>query len=107
MLLRESSDFTHPSASSEGWDSRERRADGALHFKHFKGWPADKLQAHIDPHGARLHSDLWFLIPVIPLTQLLIHAADPTGYTEVFRIRALLLKQGWDSAPLIGKPVTP
>ena len=83
------------------WTSAARSV-GALHFKHFPGWPENKVQAHIDPYGARLHSDLWFLVPVVPLGQLLAHLADPTGYTEVFRVRALLLEQGWDAAPLVG-----
>jgi hypothetical protein len=101
-LLRERDDFTNPQDSPDSWDSREKRADGALHFKHFAGWPEAKVQAHIDPHGLLLHSPLWWLMPVIPLGQMLAHAADPTGYTEVYAIRDLLLDQGWDKAPLTG-----
>jgi len=102
--LRERDEFTDPQDAMDSWDSREKRADGALHFKHFSGWPEAKVQAHIDPHGLLLHSPLWWLMPVIPLGQMLAHAADPTGYTEVYTIRDLLLDQGWDKAPLTGKP---
>lgn len=102
-FLTASSDFTTPQESKVSWDSRERRAVGALHFKQFDGWPVTKVQAHIDPHGLLLHSELWWLIPVVPLGQMLAHAADPTGYTEVYRIRNILLQQGWDPAPLTGR----
>lgn len=101
--LRERDEFTDPQDSPDSWDSREKRGDGALHFKHFTGWPEEKVQAHIDPHGLLLHNPLWWLMPVIPLGQLLAHAADPTGYTEVYTIRELLLDQGWDKGPLTGK----
>ena len=101
--LRERDDFTDPQDSAQSWDSRERRAEGALHFKHFEGWPEAKVQAHIDPRGLLLHSDLWWIVPVVPLAQMLAHAADPTGYREVYRIRSLLLEQGWDPAPLLGR----
>lgn len=103
-VLRERSDFTDPEASPDDWESRERRADGALHFKHFAGWPEAQVQAHIDPHGLLLHSDLWWIVPVVPLGQMVRHGADPTGYQEVYRVRALLLEQGWDRAPLLGRP---
>ena len=106
-FLTASSDFTTPQESTVSWDSRERRAVGALHFKQFDGWPLAKVQAHIDPHGLLLHSELWWLIPVVPLGQMLAHAADPTGYTEVYRIRNILLQQGWDPAPLTGRRTGP
>lgn len=104
--LREREDFTAPQDSPQSWDSRERRAVGALHFKHFEGWPEAQVQAHIDPRGLLLHSDLWWIVPVVPLAQMLAHAADPTGYREVYRIRSLLLEQGWDPAPLLGRTTT-
>ena len=101
--LRERAEFTNPQDEKTSWDSRERRADGALHFKHFEGWPEAQVQAHIDPRGLLLHSELWWLVPVVPLAQMLAHAADPTGYREVYRVRSLLLTQGWDPAPLTGR----
>lgn len=101
--LRERDEFTDPQDSQTSWDSRERRAEGALHFKHFEGWPAAKVQAHIDPRGLFLHSPLWWVIPLVPLAQMLAHVADPTGYREVYRICNLLLEQGWDPAPLTGR----
>ena len=101
--LRASTDFTSPHDSRDDWESRERRAVGALHFKHFTGWPESQVQAHIDPRGLLLHSLLWWIMPVIPLGQMIAHAADPTGYTEVYRIRDILLDQGWDKAPLTGQ----
>lgn len=101
--LQASDDFTDPQDSMDAWDSREKRAVGALHFKHFTGWPESQVQAHIDPRGLLLHSPLWWIMPVIPLGQMLAHAADPTGYTQVYKIRDLLLDQGWDPVPLIGK----
>ena len=61
------------------------------------------MQAHIDPVGLLLHSRWWWLVPVIPLGLVLAHAADPNGYTRVDKIRDLLLRQGGDPAPLLGK----
>lgn len=101
--LRARGDFTNPGASLDEWESRERRAEGALHFKHFSGWPEAQVQAHIDPYGLLLQSELWWLVPVVPLGQMIRHGADPTGYAEVHKIRALLLEQGWDPAPLLGR----
>jgi hypothetical protein len=101
--LRARGDFTNPGASVTEWESRERRAEGALHFKHFTGWPEGQVQAHIDPYGLLLQSELWWLVPVVPLGQMIRHGADPTGYAEVHKIRALLLRQGWDPAPLTGR----
>jgi hypothetical protein len=101
--LRGRDDFTNPDASPDEWESREKRAEGALHFKHFTGWPVAQVQAHIDPQGLLLQNNLWWLVPVVPLGQMIRHGADPTGYVEVHRIRAMLLEQGWDPAPLLGR----
>lgn len=102
-VLRARADFTDPAQRAKAWDSRERRAEGALHFKHFVDWPEFKVQAHIDPEGLLLCSDAWWLVPIVPLTQIIAHNLDPEGYKDVYRIRKILLKQGWDPTPIIGQ----
>src|SRR5271157_3194497 len=41
--------FRSPEDSMKKWDSAEKRATGALNFKHFDApdWPENKVQAHI------------------------------------------------------------
>jgi len=56
------------------WHLREPVARLSLHIKHFDGWPADQLQAHIDPFGV-----------VGPVTWIL-HALTARGYKRVERI---------------------
>jgi hypothetical protein len=81
-------DFTPPGRPEGRWESRERVPVASLHIKHFDGWPADKLQAHIDPHG------------IGGLIRWLRHVCDYNGYRDVRRIRRLLIAAGLDpSAP--------
>lgn len=48
--LRRDRRFTRPANNPRGyWQARELRASGALHLKHFAGWPPNRIQAHIDP----------------------------------------------------------
>ncbi len=93
--LRNREDFSTPKVSEPEWSSREWKGPGALHFKHFPGWDAAKLQAHIDKQGLTLNP-----------FQLLLHVIDwlQDGYKDVFGIRRLLLQQGWDPVPLRGSP---
>ena len=62
----------------EAWDAREPVKRWSLHFKHFEGWPADRIQAHIDPWGVGG--------PVV----LLMHLLDYHGYKDVERIRRMI-----------------
>lgn len=101
-VLRTREDFTSPEASPNQWSSREMRATAQLHFKHFSGWPASVIQAHIDPHGLLLKSKWWWAFPIIPLGQMVIHGLNQEGYRDVIGIRDLLLSQGWDPTPLKG-----
>jgi hypothetical protein len=105
--LREHKDFTRPEDSALEWSCRERRAIGSLHFKHFKGWPDDKVQAHIDPQGLLLSSDLFWLLPVLPLGQMLLHALNYWEYKNVGRVRALLIEQGAPRELLCGSAARP
>ncbi len=94
-------DFTRPGdLDEESTFAREKKADGSLHLKQFDGYAeSSRLQAHIDPVG--LYSDSEAAIPIDPV-QALAHWIDDEqkGWTDVFKIRALLLSQGWDPAPL-------
>ncbi len=101
-VLRERSDFTSPEELMKEWSSREMKASGALHFKHFEDWRDTKVQAHIDLHGLLLASKWWWLLPVVPLAQMLIHGITKQGFEDVYAVRDLLLGEGWDRAPLIG-----
>jgi hypothetical protein len=75
------------------WQARERRAVASLHIKHFSGWPPHSLQAHIDAFGASL-DPCWWLLPVVPLFQLLRHASSYSSYLDAPRIQRLLSSQG-------------
>ncbi|NIM95754.1 MAG: DUF4157 domain-containing protein [Anaerolineales bacterium] len=103
--LRSRWNFRDPEASSRKWDSAEKRATGALHFKHFTGWPTAKVQAHIDQKGLWLGSK-WFWWIGIPVTGLR-HLAAYDSYQDVYGIRDILLTQGWDPKPLLGKSTRP
>jgi len=60
------------------WHLREPVGRLSLHIKHFDGWPADQLQAHVDLFGM-----------VDPISWLL-HAFTSRGYRRVERIARLL-----------------
>jgi hypothetical protein len=92
--------FRSPEDSMSEWDSAEKRATGALHFKHFSAWPVNKVQAHIDTAGNWLGSQLFWWIGQ-PVTGLR-HLASYDSYKDVHQIRKILLEQGWDRAPLMG-----
>jgi hypothetical protein len=98
--LRARWNFRDPEASAEEWDSSEKRVTGVLHFKHFKGWPLSKVQAHIDQAGLWLGSK-WFWWAGTPVTGIR-HLLGYESYQDVFGIRDILLQQGWDPRPLLG-----
>ncbi|PWB58134.1 MAG: hypothetical protein C3F18_03015 [Nitrosomonadales bacterium] len=100
--LRNRDDFTSPEESPAEWSSREMSSRGSLHFKHFKGWPETKVQAHIDQYGLLLRSKWWWLLPIVPLIQMAIHGLTYESYKDAFGVRDILLAQGWDPAPLKG-----
>ena len=78
--------FSDP--NGDVWESRDRVPVASLHIKHFVDWPAQKVQAHIDPHG------------VGGPIRWLRHLLDYNGYMDVRRIERLLIAQGLDpSAP--------
>ena len=62
------------------WDAREPVKRLSLHIKHFAGWPADLMQAHLDPWGVGG-----------PLIALL-HLLDLGSYRDSERISRLLLR---------------
>ncbi len=109
-VLNNRDDFTSPEDSPDKWSSREKRASGSLHFKHFRGWPEEKVQAHIDQAGLLLRSPAWWLTLVVPLVQMGRHLVEYLfGYddfTDVFGIRDILLGQGWWAEPLVGVGAT-
>ncbi len=92
--------FRTPEDSMKEWDSPEKRATGALHFKHFTGWSDSKVQAHIDQAGLWLGNKAfwWAGIPVTGPR----HLAAYDSYKDVFGIRDILLEQGWDRQALLG-----
>ena len=93
--------FRTPSDSWESWDAAEKRLEGELHFKHFPGWSRDeKVQAHIDLVGTWIgHPSLWWAGQPATCAR---HLANYGGYKDVYAIRALLLRQGWDRESLLG-----
>ena len=71
-------DWTVPAGRDGYWQVREPVARLSLHIKHFDGWPADRLQAHIDPWG--MHG----------LYARLRHALNSKGYQKVEQIARML-----------------
>lgn len=102
-VLRARRDFRDPAKSKEEWDPAEKRTTGALHFKHFKGWPLTKVQAHIDQAGLWLDSEAFWGVgaPVTGIRHLFKDVLGK-GYRDVFGTRDILLQQGWDPKPLLG-----
>jgi hypothetical protein len=96
-------DFTEPEDSLVVWSCREKVSTGALHFKHFTPWPTDYVQAHIDKTGLGFGGK-WSPLVLGPLVMGLPHLADDCrhGWKDVFGIRDILLRQGWDPLPLLG-----
>jgi hypothetical protein len=94
-------DFRSRRASTGHWDAMEKRVRGALHVKHFRDWPPARVQAHIDAAGLWLrHPVFWWV--GLPVTGPL-HLAAYGSYRDVFRLRALLLRQGGDPRVLVGR----
>jgi len=85
----------------EEWESQEKRYYGALHFKHFdfESWPVFQVEAHIDEVGWR--GGLW-MQPPLQLVSLVHHGITKSSYKKPYIIREILLRQGWDSVPLLG-----
>ena len=104
--LTDRADFTLPGDSLVSWQCREKRASGALHFKHFSGWPQSKVQAHIDRVGLGFGGG-WSPPVLGPIIMGPGHLADYCrhGWEDVFGIRKILLEQGWDQQPLSGAGV--
>ena len=96
-------DFTVPEDSLVAWECREKRATGALHFKHFPGWLTGKVQAHIDKIGLGFGGK-WSPPVIGPLVMGPAHLVDycKHGWEDVFGIRNILLQQGWDRQALLG-----
>ena len=106
--LRQRDEFTNPERSDVDWSSREERATAALHFKHFKTWPSNKVQVHIDQAGLFLRHRILtgiFSLGIATGIQAIRHGIDyaKDGYTDSRAIREQLLGQGWDPAALQGK----
>lgn len=104
--LTNRSDFSDPDKSPKAWSSRELRAAGALHFKHFSDKNDDIVEAHIDRYGL-FFSPTWsailsILFPLAIPIQMIIHGATQRSYQDELEIREMLLNQGWDAAPLLG-----
>lgn len=86
-LLRRD-DFTDPTPSlfvrNVNWESREKEADCQLHLKNLKGWPENRIHAHIDPSGFVWRN---------PLTAIR-HWLDSKGYPDVYHISQKLASRG-------------
>jgi hypothetical protein len=97
--LHDREDFTSPEESDQEWSSREMRTSGQLHFKHFKD-AGTTVQAHIDQVGL-IPKNKWerVLVPVIGIVHLITYES----YKDVYGIRDILLRQGWDPKPLVGE----
>jgi Domain of unknown function (DUF4157)/Transglycosylase SLT domain len=97
--LRSRDDFTSPEGDEQEWSSREMRTSGQLHFKHFKD-AGTTVQVHIDQIGL-IPKNKWerVLVPVIGIAHLITYES----YKDVYGIRDILLRQGWDRKPLIGE----
>jgi hypothetical protein len=102
QALGRRSDFTTPDSSATAWETREKRATYALHFKHFQGWPQGKVQAHIDKIG--LYAGGKDAPDISPVVMGIPHLIDYCrhGWADVFAIREGLLQQGWYKAALSG-----
>lgn len=100
--LTDRDDFTSPEESELEWSSREMRVSGALHFKHFAGWPKNQVEAHIDQIGLLMLSKWWWLIFPVPLIVMAAHGLSQESYKDVEGIRDILIDQGWDPATLRG-----
>jgi hypothetical protein len=96
--------FRNPEDSTDEWHSPEKRLHGAVHFKHFKGWPVNKVQAHIDRFGRWLGQPQLFWAGQPVGVPILLHLADYLchGWEHVLDVREILLEQGWDPQPLLG-----
>lgn len=95
------STITRLPIKSTRWDSAEKRATAALHFKQHEGWAQrNMVEVHIDQAGNWLGSKAfwWAGQPVTGIR----HLASYDSYKDVFGIRDLLLKQGWDKETLVG-----
>jgi hypothetical protein len=101
--LEDRGEFTRVVGTPASWECREKRSTCALHFKHFKNFPIDKVQAHIDRVGLGF-GGRWSP-PVIGVAALAApHIEDyrRNGWQDVYGIRELLKQQGWDRQPLFG-----
>jgi len=97
-LLTARPDFTNPEASDVKWSSREKRSVGSLHIRKYELF----VQAHIDYYGL-LRNGTWWVAPPVQLAQMAAHGLSQQSRRDVCEVRELLLAQGWDPAPLVGK----
>jgi len=97
-VLTSRPDFTNPEASDREWSSRELRSVGSLHIKKYPLF----VQAHIDYYGL-LRNGAWWVAPPVQLAQMASHGLSQQSRRDVYEVRELLLRQGWDPAPLVGR----
>ena len=71
------------------WDASERTFGPSLHAKHFDGWPADKVQFHVDRAGLWL-ARAWWWFPPVPLVQMARHAWHYESYRDVRTLARLV-----------------
>jgi hypothetical protein len=103
--LRARGDFTSPEATSDSWESREYRTVGQIHFKHFEGWPENRVQSHIDGRGLLPSKPLFYGLAAgtagLGLAlQALAHRIERDSYKDPYAVRDILLQQKFDQATL-------
>lgn len=77
------------------WHARERRLTAALHLKHFRGWPPDRVQAHLDLAGLPQRW-WWWLAPPVPAAMWIRHAVHYSSYLDVDRLWRAVTRGGDD-----------
>lgn len=101
-LLRARPDFADPEDSDAKWSSREKRSTGSLHVKHWGSF----TEVHIDYYGLVMSDAAWWFPPA-QVGQMIAHGLSQDSYRDVYRLRGMLLAQGWDRATLLGTSPTP
>ncbi len=86
--------FTTPGHGAR-WQSRERRFTATVHLKHFRGWPLDRIQAHLDLAGLPQRW-WWWLVPPAPAALWLRHALHYSSYRDTRGLCRALERRGGD-----------